>query len=194
MSTADRTKWDSKYAASDAAPREPSAVLLSLTEYLPTSGRALDIAGGAGRNAIWLAERGLDVTLADISPVGLALAALRAADAGVALKRLEIDFEQDRLPSVTFDLITSVCYLWRPLFAEYPRLLNPSGVLVVIQPTQRNLERNEKPPASFLLDEGELPRLASGLDIVHYEEGWLADGRHDAVVVAQRSLPPPCKV
>ena len=34
----------------------------------------VDIAGGAGANALWLARRGLDVTLADISPVGLALA------------------------------------------------------------------------------------------------------------------------
>src|SRR5262245_52185578 len=113
MSIADRQKWDAKYAAAQSAPREPSAVLVDLAEYLPTTGQALDIAGGAGRNAIWLAQRGLDVTIADISPVGLALAESRAASAGVTIKTIAIDLERDRSPAGPFDLIVSVCYLWR---------------------------------------------------------------------------------
>ena len=55
MSEADRTKWDSKYADAAAVPRQPSAVLVRLAEYLPAKGIALDVAGGGGRNAIWLA-------------------------------------------------------------------------------------------------------------------------------------------
>jgi tellurite methyltransferase len=184
--TSDREKWDAKYADAAEAPREPSAVLVSLAEYLPTRGRALDIAGGAGRNGLWLAQRGLDVTIADISPIGLALARQRATQQGLALHTLQIDLEQEPLDLPSFDLIISVCYLCRPLFFAFPRLLNPGGILVVIQPTKRNLERNEKPPAPYLLDEGELPRLAASLEIIHYEEGWLADGRHDAVLVAQK--------
>ena len=74
----DRQKWDAKYAAAEEIPREPSAVLRSLEKLLPRCGRALDVAGGAGRNAIWLAKRGLDVTIADVSPRGLALACERA--------------------------------------------------------------------------------------------------------------------
>jgi SAM-dependent methyltransferase len=66
--------------------------------------------------------------------------------------------EQEQLEGGPFDLIVSVCYLWRPLFAEYPRLLNAGGTLVVVQPTLKNLERNDKPPAAYLLNEGELPR------------------------------------
>jgi len=186
MPAADREKWDAKYAAADPESFGPSAVLVGLGAYLPDRGRALDVAGGAGRNAIWLAQRGLDVTIPDVSPVGLALARRRAADFGVAVQTLEIDLEQERLDGNPFDLIVSVCYLWRPLFAEFPRLLNAGGTLVVVQPTRKNLERNDKPPAAYLLNEGELPRLVSGLDIVHYEEGWLADGRHDAVVVARK--------
>src|SRR5690349_3730597 len=116
MPATDREKWDAKYAAADSAPREPSAVLLTLDAYLPTRGRALDIAGGAGRNAIWLAQRGLDVTIADVSPVGLALARQRAAAEHVTIETIEIDLEQSHLPQGPFDLILSVCYLWRPLF------------------------------------------------------------------------------
>ena len=187
MPHADRQKWDLKYADPRATPVEPSAVLMGLAKYLPTSGQALDIAGGDGRNAIWLARRGLDVTIADVSPVGLALASQRATEAGLSVKSMEIDLEQERLENGRFDLIVSVCYLWRPLFAEFPKLLKSGGTLVVVQPTKRNLERNEKPPAAYLPEEGELRRLVSGLEIVHYEEGWLADGRHDAVLVARNA-------
>jgi SAM-dependent methyltransferase len=186
MPDADREKWDAKYAVADPASYQPSAVLVGLAPYLPSRGRALDVAGGAGRNAIWLAHRGLDVTIADVSPVGSALARQRATDLGVVVETLEIDLEQDRLESGPFDLIVSVCYLWRRLFAEFPRLLNAGGTLVVVQPTRKNLERNDKPPAAYLLNEGELRGLVSGLEIVHYEEGWLADGRHDAVIVARK--------
>jgi 2-polyprenyl-3-methyl-5-hydroxy-6-metoxy-1,4-benzoquinol methylase len=70
MSDADRQKWDARYAQPAAAPRDPEPFLLELDHLLPRSGRALDVAGGAGRNAIWLARRGLDVTLVDISAVG----------------------------------------------------------------------------------------------------------------------------
>ena len=190
MPTADREKWDAKYGAAEPASYKPSAVLVGLSSYLPAHGRALDVAGGAGRNAIWLAQCGLAVTIADVSPVGLALARQRATDLGVAVETLNIDLEQDRLEGGSFKLIVSVCYLWRPLFAEYPRLLNAGGTLVVVQPTLKNLERNDKPPAAYLLNEGELPRLVSGLEIVHYEEGWLADGRHDAVFVARKTFSP----
>jgi len=188
MSAFDREKWDAKYAGAQSAPHEPSAVLTGLARNLPTGGRALDVAGGAGRNAIWLAQRGLDVTIADISSTGLALARRRAAAAGVNLETIEIDFEQETLQVKPFNLVVSVCYLWRSLFAELPRLLVPGGAVAVIQPTKRNLERNAKPPEPYLLQEGELPRLAVGLEIVHYAEGWSADGRHDAVLVA-RKLP-----
>src|SRR5262245_11291182 len=186
MSAADRQKWDAKYAAAETAPREPSAVLVDLAEYLPSRGLALDVAGGAGRNAIWLAKRGLDVTIADVSPIGLAVARERAAAEQVAIETMEIDLEQAPLPRGPFDLILSVCCLWRSLYAQFPASLAPGGLLAVIQPTKKNLERNDKPPVDYLLEEGELSRLAVGLEIVDFREGWMADGRHDAVLIARK--------
>ena len=87
---------------------------------LPTRGRALDIAGGAGANAVWLASQGWDVTLADISPVGLAVADEHARSAGVVLRTLEIDLEREPFPPGPWDLIVCVRFLWRPLFAIIP--------------------------------------------------------------------------
>jgi SAM-dependent methyltransferase len=186
MSDFDRQKWNAKYTAEEA-PREPSHGLVALDRNLPRSGRALDVACGAGRHGIWLAQRGLDVTVADISAVALKLAQERAAERGVTISPLEIDLEQQPIPTGPWNLIVSVCYLQRPILAAYPTALAPGGVLVVIQPTKRNLERHAKPPLDFLLDEGELPRLVGGLEIVHYQEGWSADDRHDAVLVARKA-------
>jgi tellurite methyltransferase len=188
MSDFDREKWNRKYAEGDPVPREPSAVLVGLDRYLPHAGRALDVAGGSGRHGIWLAERGLDVTIADVSAVGLAVARERAAAAGVQLATLETDLEAGHFPPGPWDLIVSVCYLWRPVYAAFPRELAPGGILAVVQPTVRNLQRHDKPPAGFLLEEGELPKLVPGLEVLHYVEGWLADDRHDAVIVARRCM------
>jgi len=180
MPAADRQKWDAKYAAEESAWREPSAVLLSLAKFLPSRGRALDVAGGAGRNALWLAQRGLNV--------GLDLARQRATAVGQTIETIEIDLEQSTLPRGPFDLILSICYLWRTLFKQFPDSLTPGGVLAIIQPTLKNLERNEKPPAAFLLQPGELRELAGSLEIVHYSEDWSADDRHDAVLIARKSM------
>lgn len=187
MSAADREKWNARYAAAaDEAPREPSRVLVELAEYLPAAGRALDIAGGAGRHSLWLARRGLEVTLLDVSAEGLAIARRRAATEGLRLETLERDVEAAGLPAGPWDLILCVCYLCRHLFDQFPEVLAPGGTLVVIQPTKKNLERHPKPPAGYLFEEGELMRGIRGLDLVHTAEGWLADERHDAVLVARK--------
>jgi hypothetical protein len=186
MPDSDRTKWDAKYAAAAEMPREPSAVFAALARLLPARGRAIDVAGGAGRHGIWLAQRGLEVTIADVSPVGLSVARQRAAEAGVAVQTLCIDLEEEAFPAGPWDLIVQVCYLWRPLLAVYPQVLSAGGTLVVIQPTKSNLQRHDKPPAPYLLEEGELLRLVPSLEVVHYQEGWLADGRHDATLVARK--------
>ena len=146
----------------------------------------MDVAGGAGRHAIWLAKRGLEVTLVDVSDVGLQVAANRASQANCEINMIQTDLQNNPLPSGPWDVILSVHFLWRPLFEEFAQELAVGGKLIVVQPTRSNLQRHEKPPAPFLLDDGELPTLVASLHVEHYEEGWLADGQHEAVVVARR--------
>jgi SAM-dependent methyltransferase len=195
MSNDDRQKWNAKYSDPEFAPRNPSPVLVSLASYLPVTGKALDIAGGGGRHAIWLAQRGFDVTLADISPIGLQLARERGSAEGVELQTLEVDLAEQGLPPGPWDAITSVCYLWKPTPALIAPLLKPGGVFLMIQPTMENLSRHEKPPRDFLLMPGELGAAFEredcalvGLELVEYSEGWREDELHDAVLVVRRIL------
>jgi tellurite methyltransferase len=185
MSDAERAKWDARYRESSPS-FEASAFLTSLAELLPRSGRALDVGGGAGRNALWLARHGLDVTIADVSRIGLDRALAEAERAGLQLSAVCVDLDRDALPEGPWDVILQHHYLNRPLFDRYPSLLAPGGVLVVVHPTRSNLLRHASPSAGFLLDDGELPRLAAALEIVRYEEGWIDEGRHEARLVARR--------
>ena len=117
-----RTKWDRKYAAGSHTSADPSPFLLRVASLLPTRGRALDVAGGAGRNAVWLGARGLDVTIADISSVGLALAKERCGAVTCWCGDLEASF-----PMGPWDLVVNVLYLQRSLFAQYKRQLRPGA-------------------------------------------------------------------
>ncbi len=154
---------------------------------VPRAGRALDVAGGSGRHAVWLAQRGLDVTLVDVSPVGVDLAQRRAAFAGVTINTIVADLETEPLPAGPWDLIVDINYLDRALFDAFARELAPGGWLVFCQPTITNLERHPRPDAPFLLQPDEARTLVAGLDLVSYDERWFDDdGRHQARVVARR--------
>jgi SAM-dependent methyltransferase len=188
MSDADREKWNARYRAGSHGSTEASPFLRSLADRLPASGKALDIAGGAGRNALWLAARGLDVTVTDISDEGLAIAARRASAAGSPLTTLRLDLERDPLPRGPWDLVVWMLYLRRELFAGVADVLAPGGLFVFLQPTTTNLQRHAKPPRDFLLRPGEVGSLLVGLDVLTLDEGWSVDGFHEARVLAHRPM------
>jgi SAM-dependent methyltransferase len=186
MAAGDAARWDARYRERGPEGRTPSPFLRGLDRELPRSGAALDVAGGAGRNALWLAHRGLDVTLVDVSPAALDLARAASAAAGLTLRLLVLDLEEAPLPSGPFALVAIIDFLHRPLFEHLPRVLAPGGLLVVSHPTRTNAERHAHPSARFLLEDGELPGLARDLEIVRFEEGWY-DDRHEAHLLARRS-------
>jgi tellurite methyltransferase len=186
MSETEKDRWDARYREG-AGATEPSSFLTMLDGLLPRSGRALDVAGGRGRHAIWLARRGLDVTLADVSEVGLGLARAAAERAGVTLETVAVDLEREPAPAGPWDLVICFHYLHRPLIRRIPGMLAPEGLFVFCQPTRKNLERHPSPGAHYLLAEGELPGLLEGLELLRYEEGWLEEGRHEARALARAS-------
>lgn len=185
MADSDAERWDRRFT--EEGWRDlPAEYLVSRRPLLPVSGRALDVAGGPGHNAVWLAGCGLTVTLADVSPVALDMARTRAAAAGAELRTILIDLYRDPLPEGPWDVIVCFHYLQRTLFSDMVAAVAPGGLLVVEIATTRNLERHPRPSAEHVLREGEAPSLITGVDIVDYEEGWFED-HHMARLVARRA-------
>ena len=72
MSLKDKEKWNSKYEVDEyITGKEPSLWLEDNADLLAKSGKALDIAGGEGRNSVFVASKGYEVTCMDISENGL---------------------------------------------------------------------------------------------------------------------------
>jgi tellurite methyltransferase len=187
----DRERWNGKWRERAGELETEAPFLRKHATHLPMRGKALDVAGGAGRNAIWLARRGLDVTLVDISDVALDKAERRAITAGLAarMKFVRHDLDADLPFAPLFDLVLVFHYLNRARRDDYVSLLHDGGTLVAVQPTVRNLERHAHPSSNYLVEPGEMTTWVRelGMDIVVELEGWTDDGRHEAAVIAKRA-------
>lgn len=188
----DRERWNTKWRERAGELEPPAAFLVEHAHVLPAKGRALDVAGGAGRNAMWLAKRGLDVTLVDISRVAIQRAEQRAKDAGFAarMRFLEGDLDTFELPAPVFDLVLMIDFLHRERRGDCAQLLFEGGLIVASQPTMKNLERHAHPTPKHLVEPGELEDWVRSLafDVVVSREDWVGD-RHEAAVIARRCAP-----
>jgi SAM-dependent methyltransferase len=166
----DRWIWDRRYCEeADLFEGPPVPLLPTWLSRLPR-GRALDLAAGCGRNALYLARQGYRVDAIDISIVGLARLIQQARAHGVSVRAVVADLDELPLPEATYDLIVMTYYLNRQLFPQLPRALVPGGALVVETPMYD--PRADPPEESHphRVRPGELLEAFSGLDIVHYEE------------------------
>lgn len=182
MSEDDRRRWDERYASGAGGEAGRPSWLDEFEDEIPQTGRALDVAAGVGRVALWLCRRGLHVTAVDISEVGLARA--REAAGGLPLATQTLDLEDDELPPGPFQVVSCFHYCQRELFPAMRERLAPGGVLVLEMLGIRNLERHPRPSARWLLGVNEALSLCAGLEIVSYREGWMS-GRYEARVVAR---------
>ena len=109
----DRHQWDQRYSGNELVwTSTPNQFLVSESVGLPP-GRAVDLGCGEGRNAVWLAEQGWQVTGVDFSPVGLAKAQRFAELWDVEVTWVESAVEDWTPPSDGFDLVVML-YLQLP--------------------------------------------------------------------------------
>jgi tellurite methyltransferase len=169
----DRDRWNAKFLQGEAQSAEPDRLLIEACSALP-AGRALDLAGGAGRHALWLAQRGWTVTLADISDEGLALARRRAADAHLTLATRREPAAETLAWAVQthhcFDLVVVVWCLVRESFAALPSILAPGGLLLYKTYTSDHTRYREGHSLSTALRPGELGAAFPALITVLYRE------------------------
>lgn len=176
----ERERWNRKYREAPEAWLVPDPFLeRAFAQYIlplfPHGGSALDLAGGAGRHAIWLARQGWKVTLMDISETGVEQARQNAGPLASHIHFLVDDLTRFQASQTefesAFDVVMAFFYLDRKIVSEMVRAVRPGGLLIYKTHTlaQAKLAGGPKNPA-HLLRPGELLQLASGLRVLHYQE------------------------
>jgi 2-polyprenyl-3-methyl-5-hydroxy-6-metoxy-1,4-benzoquinol methylase len=168
----------------------PARWLTDHAQLLPRAGRALDVACGSGRHALWLAERGFSTTALDRDDALVHELHAEAARRGLEVHADVVDLEHEAfaLDRSSFDVIVVVHYLHRPLFNGLLAALRPGGVLVYETFTRAQAQRGRPTNPAYLLEPGELLRRVDGLDVLASREGEF-EGRMVASVVARRPAP-----
>jgi len=167
----ERAKWDERYAASGLISRaEPSKFLLSNAPWLPTSGLALDIASGEGRNSIFLAERGLETIALDISARALTKLARIARERRLSIMAAAFDLQAFDIPADSFDVVVNFNYLQRDLSSGIIKGLRAGGLLVFETRTVDALKFTPDLNPDYLLNRGELLEMFRGLQTLKYRE------------------------
>jgi tellurite methyltransferase len=185
----DRDRWEGRYADGDAGHDPPSNFLVAHAALL--HGRALDVAAGAGRNALFLARRGLHVDAIDHALAGLRRAQAAARAEGLDLRALQADLETFPLPRDCYDVAINIRYLQRSLFGPLQRAVKPGGMILceTFLIDQQTFGHPRNP--AFLLQRGELRAAFSACEILVYEEGLLEAGSQQAFLgrmVARRHV------
>jgi SAM-dependent methyltransferase len=181
--------WDEKFARGEELHGyEPSPPLPAAVANV-APGLALDIASGAGRHAIWLAERGWRVDAIDGSRVGtermMAEATRRGVADRIAARIADLEAPEFTVPANAYDLVCDFYFLHRPLFEQIRRAVRPGGLFVAA------LHVRGAEPGRFVLDPGELRSLVEHWrwEVWSFREGEPAElgHRHATAEIIARS-------
>lgn len=158
------SNWDERYAAGEAADRPPEPLVIRAVAGR-TPRRALDLACGLGRNALYLAAHGWQVTAVDASSVALDILRERAAE-GLAVTTVQADLEAGEflIEPNSWDLIVDCNYLQRSLFPAIRDGIVSQGVFVGVFPMQ-----GINP--AYQIHPGEAKAVFAGWTLLHYSEG-----------------------
>ena len=169
--------WDKRYSSSEFAyGTEPNDFLVATYGKLPF-GKVLCLGEGEGRNAVWLAQQGFEVTAVDASGVGLKKARQLASERSVRIETIHSDLAHYRIEPAVWDGVVSIfCHLPAPLRAQVHRQvvggLRSGGVLLLEAYTPRQLDFGTGGPAvaELTMDLDSLRKELAGLELVHAEE------------------------
>ena len=182
--------WNQRYLARNRCEEDfdapPTALLVETARKL-RPGRALDLACGTGRNALWLASHGWITNAIDGAPAAIEALRRRAEELGVSVTAQVADLQNSEysIGSECWDLIAICYYLQRNLFEPTKRGIAPGGVLVAIV----HITDKGEEPTETRLRPGELQNFFEGWRILHSYEGTPNDPAHRravAEIVAQR--------
>jgi len=182
-------KWANRHRLGEQANDQPHPLVVRFTSQLKP-GRALDVACGTGRHALYLAERGWQVTAVDSSQVAVEILLERARQLGVSVDARLADLElgEFTIEPDSYDLIVNCGYLQRDLFPAIRAGVRVGGLVIAVVAMVDD-DPNVTPMNSvFLLQPGELRAVFDGWNLLHDFEGKpkeKADGRAVAEIVVR---------
>lgn len=172
-------RWNRRFSASEYIfGTEPNAFLFSNGFRLKGGQRVLCVADGEGRNSVWLAEQGLDVTAFDFSPIGVEKARRLAAERGVKVSYEAASVYDWRWPEEAFDVVAAIFVQFadpemrRFMFERIVRALKPGGLLLLEGYTPKQLEYRTGGPSRLenLYTEALLREAFKSLEILELRE------------------------
>jgi SAM-dependent methyltransferase len=175
-----RARWDIKYEQGLPSLTEPDPFFISAYERfvnpsLPQPGKALDLAGGLGRHALWLASRSWQVTVVEISDVAIGKLRQAALELNVNVDLFAGDAAKYKLEPAQFDLIVLFYHLDRSLFPKIVSALKPGGLLICKMSLRWDSGQRLKTVSTDPLHNNELPSLVPALDVLHHQERPVRD-------------------
>ncbi|HEV3332092.1 MAG TPA: methyltransferase domain-containing protein [Bryobacteraceae bacterium] len=181
--------WEERYARADNLDFTPSPLLVEVAEWtLP--GRALDLASGHGRNALYLAGLGWSVAAVDSSRAAIQILRERAAAARLAIDAHVADMESAvfAIEPSGYDLMCDFLYLQRSLFPQIREGVRPGGVFVAEIHLRDDAATDGPRSPAFVLEPGELRQEFSAWKILFYSEATSAHhNRATARIIARRA-------
>ena len=170
----------------DDTLHQPAQFLTENIDLLPR-GRALDVAMGTGRNAIYLAKMGFDVEGVDTSYQDMDEAVARAREVGVSIKTRVEDLE--KIPYIdeeAYDLVICFNYLQRSLMPQMKNWVKLGGMLVyetfIVDHARFGKPRNP----DYLLRHNELLHIFRDFRVLRYREGIFGGKKAIASILAQK--------
>jgi tellurite methyltransferase len=184
-------EWNERYRQLDqieAFEATPSAVVIETCQHLKP-GRALDLACGTGRNALWLAKQGWTISAVDASEVAINTLRSKAKHYELMVESIAADLTSPEftIKEARWDLVLMCYYLQRSLFPSVKKAVVAGGTIVVLA----HLADPGEPPTETRLLAGELVKHFDGWIISHSYEGKARDLGHQrpvAEIVAQRPV------
>jgi len=175
---ADKKRWDERFGRKEfALGKEPNPFLKKHIYLLP-KGKALDMATGEGRNAVFLAQNGFEVDAVDISEKGLRKARKLAREKGVKVNALLVDLDHYQIEKDRYDLIANFYFLKRRLIPKIREGLKKGGKVIfeTYLLEHRKLATGGPKQAKYFLKPNELLRLFKDFRILFYREGIIREG------------------
>ncbi len=188
MSDEEQHHWDHRYATGEYRPRSWPSPFLERWAPAFGDGRALVVACGAGRNALYLAEQGFEVTGVDISEVAIERATLEARSRGLSIEFVVTDLDDFRHEPGSFELITVIRYRNPHLWPRLVEALAPDGWILAEHHMKTTADVAGPTSPGFRLDTGELLEAFAGLRIVYYSESLERADDETATYAIQRAV------